>query len=491
MGTPAVARFTRILWRIIRIFTRIVFWLLAIFGLVTLFALVALSFFMPSKSVDPATASLVYSAAKEGKIAYKLTVPEELKVLLGPAIAETTVNDGGMQKLILDWPGINAAFIKMRDYSAPFTLLYMNVGGKSIRIGNFTDVFGGMPVDIGRDRAIVLRNEDDLKKFDPFWGFANVSLANLDLREHRKLLETMPFDNQTVWPKPDKMPEEFDPASLLEEGKNPGLGIRRLHEQGIDGQGVGIAIIDQPLLRDHVEYADKIVHYKAKGLMAGFIPPQMHGSPVTSIAAGKNCGVAPAAKVFYFAVPMWKSDNQPYCDVINEIIKLNQRAKISEKIRVISISTGMFPQQANFDRWKESLARAEKQGILVVTCDPAFLGYGTLSCIIGKDPDNPSSYRRGRYTANNVLFVPAGNRTIASYRGPKVYTYDRTGGMSWAAPYLAGLAALAYQVDTEIEPKTIIDFWLKTAVQTDVGPIVNPAGFIEAVRGLKMERNSK
>lgn len=485
MGTLAVARFPRILWRIIKVLTRIVFWLLAIFGLVTLFALVALSFFMPSNSVDLSTANLVYSAAKEGKLAYKLTVPEELKKLLGPTIAETTVNDGGMQKLILDWPGINATFIKMRDYSTPFTLLYMKVGGKSVRIGNFTDVFGGILVDIGCDKAIVLRNEDDLTKFDPFWGFANVSLANLDLRGHRKLLDTMPFDSQTVWPEPNKMPEEFDPAALLEEGKNPGLGIRKLHEQGIDGRGVGIAIIDQPLLREHIEYIDRIARYESIGVWG--VPVQMHGPPVSSIAVGKTCGVAPAAALFYFALPMWKSDNQPYCDVINEIIKLNQRAKISEKIRVISISTGMFPQQAHFDRWKESLTRAEKQGILVVTCDPAFLRYGTLSRIPGKDPDNPSSYRRGRYSdSSDVLFVPAGNRTIASYHGPDVYTFDRTGGMSWAAPYLAGLAALAYQVDPGIEPKTIVDLWLKTATKTDVGPVVNPAGFIEAVRELKM-----
>jgi hypothetical protein len=57
--------------------------------------------------------------------------------------------------------------------------------------------------------------------------------------------------------------------------------------------------------------------------------------------------------------------------------------------------------------------------------------------------------------------------------------------MSWAAPYLAGLAALAYQVNPEIEPKTIVELWLKTAVQTEAGAIVNPAGFIKAVQNNK------
>lgn len=172
--------------------------------------------------------------------------------------------------------------------------------------------------------------------------------------------------------------------------------------------------------------------------------------------------------------------------LVYKLIDHNKDRDILEQIRVVSISTGMFPQQANFDRWQETLARAEKNGVLVVTCDPAFLRYGTLTRISDQDPDTPSSYRRGRYGhMDNALLIPAGNRTIASHHGPDVYTYDRTGGMSWAVPYMAGLAALAYQVKPQIDPKTIVDLWLKTATQTDVGPIVNPVGFIEAVRKMK------
>jgi len=55
-------------------------------------------------------------------------------------------------------------------------------------------------------------------------------------------------------------------------------------------------------------------------------------------------------------------------------------------------------------------------------------------------------------------------------------------------PYLAGLAALAYQVDPEIEPKTIVKLWVETAVHIDAGPVVNPTGFIEAVRKLHQNK---
>lgn len=418
----------------------------------------------------PSTAEIARRAAADGKLAYKLTTPEEFRALLGPAENEKKTKDSGMDILDVSYPGLKARFGRMREFSVPFTLLWINSKRKWI--------------DIGQERQIVLRNEGDLDRLDTFWGFAGVSLARVDLREHIELLEKMPFDSRTVWPEADKLPDGFDPAVLLEEGKNPGLGIRKLHEQGIDGRGVTIAIIDQPLLRDHVEYADRLIEYEPVGFLTALASPKMHGPPVSSIAVGKTCGVAPKASLRYFAVQMWVPDNKPYCYAINKLINYNKERDISEQIRVVSISTGMFHRQANFESWQETLDKAEKNGILVVTCDSAFLQYGTLDRIPGQDPDKPTSYRRGKYgRKENVLHIPAGNRTIASHRGPDVYTFDRTGGMSWGAPYMAGLAALAYQVKPDIEPKTIVDLWLKTATKNDDGPmIINPVGFVEAVR---------
>jgi subtilisin family serine protease len=74
---------------------------------------------------------------------------------------------------------------------------------------------------------------------------------------------------------------------------------------------------------------------------------------------------------------------------------------------------------------------------------------------------------------------------LASHRGDDVYMYVRKGGMSWGAPYIAGLAALAYQVDPEITPKNIIKYLIQTATQTESGPIVNPKEFIKIVKNKK------
>jgi len=78
--------------------------------------------------------------------------------------------------------------------------------------------------------------ETVVSRFEDFRGrdlseenFSNVSLD---------ILQTIDFDTGTIWPEREKLPKNFNPEKLLEESKNPGLGIKELHEQGITGQGV-------------------------------------------------------------------------------------------------------------------------------------------------------------------------------------------------------------------------------------------------------------
>lgn len=403
---------------------------------------------------------------KSGKIAYKLTTPEEMISLLGEPLKRQEGKDGGMQMMGFEYPDIQIAFWKMRNYTAPFTLRRI--------------YYKEQQIDIGEGKKLVLRTNQDLRKLDRFWGLVDVSLVKLDLRDQMDFLKSMTFDTLTEWPADDKLPPGFRPAEFIDNAKNPGLGIRALHAKGIDGTGVGIAIIDQPLLLGHTEYTSNITRYDETGL--GDMPPQMHGSPVTSIAVGKELGVAPGAPLTYFAVPTWDRDNKPYITALGKILELNKILPERERIRAVSISTGMFPHFPHYEEWKEIREKAENQGILIVTCEQAPFEYGILALKPGENPDKPGNYDKGHYCSEgDVMRVPGANKTVASHRGNDVYTFDRMGGMSWGAPYIAGLAALAYQVDPDIEPAEIIRLLIATTVQTDAGPIVNPAGFIGKV----------
>lgn len=413
-------------------------------------------------------ADIIRSAVSDGKICFRLTTSDDLKALLGSPDKETTRRDGGMELLVLDYGEVQARFGRSREFDAPFALYEVTVHGEGI--------------DIGQQRQIVLRDTDDLKKFDRFWGLCNVSLARLDLRDHLEFLRTMPFDSRTVWPDASKLPAGFDPVQVLEQGKNPGLGVRALHRQGIDGRGVGIAIIDQPLIKNHPEYTDPIVSYEA--IEVDGVPPQMHGPGVASLAVGKSCGVAPVANLYYYAVPMWKWNKcQPYCEVIEKILKSNEALKPPERIRVVSISTGLFPNWEDFSSWEATVKKAEQQGVVVLTCSTTVFNYGPMSRAFGKDPEEPNSYLNVTgVTLPDFLMVPAGNRTTASHEGSGVYTYWTTPGMSWSTPYLAGLVALAFQVAPDITPNQIYKWLPKTAVPAKAGAIVNPRAFIACVQ---------
>ena len=87
------------------------------------------------------------------------------------------------------------------------------------------------------------------------------------------------YNEETVFPK--ELEKEFPAQQILEKGKSPGLGVEALHEQGITGKGVGIAIIDQVLYTGHPEYASNLALYEEMHV----VPNQsgsMHGAAPVS-----------------------------------------------------------------------------------------------------------------------------------------------------------------------------------------------------------------
>jgi len=130
---------------------------------------------------------------------------------------------------------------------------------------------------------------------DPFQiDLRGRNLSSFDLRGSLTDLLHANFDTRTVWPTADYLPKEFDWKKIMELGKNPGLGLRKLHDRGVTGRGVGIAIIDKVLLVDHQEFAGRIRLYEEINMKPN-AAPEMHGSAVASIAVGKTIGVAPGA----------------------------------------------------------------------------------------------------------------------------------------------------------------------------------------------------
>ena len=172
---------------------------------------------------------------------------------------------------------------------------------------------------------------------EPFDKVSGKDLRALDLRHAGGFLDTLEFNEETLWPMPDRLPEGFNPKALLQDGLNPGLGVWALHAAGITGAGVHVGLIDQPLFLDHPEYAGKIVSYHHQD--CGSSKSSMHGPGMTCQLVGRRCGTAPGACLHVEAVPSWKGDAAYYAAALDRFAAYNETVRDNQKIRVVSVSS--------------------------------------------------------------------------------------------------------------------------------------------------------
>ncbi|HBE05172.1 MAG TPA: hypothetical protein DCY85_01645 [Firmicutes bacterium] len=324
---------------------------------------------------------------------------------------------------------------------------------------------------------IIFKCITDSGALQAFGDLRGRSIQNRDL-SGCEVLHIQRFDGLTKWPEPAKLPAGFDPAAIMELGKDPGLGIRELHARGVTGKGVGVAIIDGSLRLDHSEYGDRIAFYREP---PGYKKqPIYHASMVVGILAGKTAGVAPEATIHYFGGHLDNADNIP--PIIREIIAYNKELPDSDKIRVISISMGCA-----LPNWMEAIAEAAENGITVVTTADLLneLRLSGIQCPLGKDRNDPVSYQvcyfkreQGVQYDPGELCVPIDNRTFADYQSADSFIFNPSGGMSEGAPYFAGLVALVCQVNPDLTTAEILKFCQQSATPFGQAFIVNPVELI-------------
>ena len=345
----------------------------------------------------------------------------------------------------------------------------------------------------------------DPTKYSPFQvDLRGYNLSQLDLREAGVGLVHASFDDRTVWPAPERMPPDFDRQQIVERGKNPGLGVRSLHAKGITGRGVGIAIIDHPLLIDHREYAGRLRLYEEINVHPD-TEAHMHAPAVASIAVGKTVGVAPEADLYYIGCWAMDMGKEPHeegplnftyeAQAVQRILQVNEQLPAERKIRVISMSTGWGPGQKGYQEITAAAQKAKAAGMLVI-CSSTQQVHGFKFNGLGRDlradPNDFASYWPIRqethvYASHDQLLVPMDARTTASPTGKDEYVFYGEGGWSWSIPYIAGMYALAAQVEPKITPERFWALAMKTGRTIagkpfGLGPILAPAQLLEALR---------
>ena len=363
----------------------------------------------------------------------------------------------------------------------------------------------GFVTPLQNDEGVIRkRNECELGIGD----YSNVNLSKYDMQH-------ISFSDGIKWPtSTEHLPKNF--SQRLKNGKNPGLGIKTLHKKGITGKGVRMAILDG-ILPEHEEYRENIkliedVCDRQELTQLGGCDPR-HGAAITSIAVGKNCGVAPDAEVYYFPYTNYmgikdkKTSFKNIHKIFERILELNKTNLKDNPISVICMSWKTTFKHLNKEiegekEMRELVKKAKNSGIFICTgskefdypeCDMYDHGIGRD---LLKDPDDTDSVlpayfttqRISKHTQNRLLF-PMDDRTIASPESSTSYTHCVLGGWSFVSPYVAGLYCLAKQTDPNITPQkfwqTMVNSSDKSQANELGGCIVQPISMIDCLEKQK------
>jgi subtilisin family serine protease len=320
---------------------------------------------------------------------------------------------------------------------------------------------------------------------DVRWG----DLTGIESQVYPDLIPTLTFNQSTIWP--SVYVSEAD--LVLSQGKDPGLGVRALHEQGITGAGVAVAIIDQNICLDHPEYAGKVLEYHDVGTGKDGNSGSMHGPAVLSLLVGDSIGTAPGASVYFVAAPSWTRDAQYQADALNWIINRNRQLPADAKIRAVSISAAPSgpgsPFTSHNSAWDAARTQAESEGIAVLDCTAdhgrTAAGYRDLL-----SPDDITKFTLGFLGQETSgvdtqrLYIPTSKRTTAEEysKGQSAYQYTGQGGLSWSIPYLTGVLALGWQLRPELTGEQMLDLAFSSAYVINGAKVIDPPAFVDSVQ---------
>lgn len=275
---------------------------------------------------------------------------------------------------------------------------------------------------------------------------------------------------------------------------------------GFTGKGVTIGIVDTGIDSDSPEFAGRLA--AASSDVAGNRgldnPDSDHGTNVAMVAAAARDGLGILGMAFNAVIAMFRADspgtcavndpNDPKdgCKLADSAIAVGVDRAVAAGAKVINLSLGGSAASLTL---RNAIGRATRSGVVVVVA----AGNDGNSTEAGVDPNNPDSFAVGlrQAGAGNVIiagsvdnanaFSSFSNRAgseanwFLSARGERVccvydngvlkITTDATGarfqyvfsGTSFAAPQIAGAAALLIQAFPNLTATQVVDLLLRTA----------------------------
>lgn len=302
------------------------------------------------------------------------------------------------------------------------------------------------------------------------WSFTFADLSNCTFGNiSHEILRRLSISTYTLLPRVH--PFNLDLKSYINKD------IQELHNQGITGAGINVAVIDQGFPTVHDEFKECLKDYKDYQTNSH----SFHGITVISSLAGKNLGVAPNANIYFYGIREAKQ-NLICEDTIKALKDIYERNINGENIRIVSISGYAHTLSSEFESIKENL---KSQDCYIID-SPTF--GKKLTCINERTIDGKTTYYYSEWQQEkpeNLSFLKSRIAVPFSGVSPLWNTeHDyKIGGdtsYSWVIPRLSGIFALCLQLKPDMTLDELENLIVETKTVTEEGiTIINPRGIIE------------
>lgn len=247
------------------------------------------------------------------------------------------------------------------------------------------------------------------------------------------------------------------------------IGAQTLWEEGYEGDGSVIAVIDSGCQIDHPDLEASIIdwHNFTSGSRRDVTDENGHGTHVAgTIAASLNeygvAGVAPKSKLLILKA-FDQNGETSYQTIIQAIQYATKwRGSRGERVRIISMS---FGGKRDYSLLHKSIQRAVQQDILVVcaagnegdgnarTTERMYPGFYKEVVQVGA-VDYEGQMADFTNTNDEIDLVAPGVDILSTYPGNQ---YARLSGTSMATPHVAGAAALLLEKGNKEFERTLTE----------------------------------
>lgn len=268
--------------------------------------------------------------------------------------------------------------------------------------------------------------------------------------------------------------------------------LKAIHDQGITGKGVTIAVLDGAVNTNIPELKGANIQDRMPCIKDSAPENRAHGTTVAQILVSPEFGVAPDATLYTYTLPLHGDASNCTLsgwtgEAVNDTPLLIEQA-INDGADIITISSNFDDDSIDL-RW--AMARALAEGVIVV----AAMGNETT-----ENPDDALARWRGicgigATMPNGTLteYTNWGNGVLTTALGTVLTRDTSTGrveeahGTSFATPIIAGFLALGRQhFDEDVSPEQMLQALAATGKSgrgwnkyTGYGP-VDPIAFLRS-----------